>query len=160
MIFTIFTFNMEIYHGGYCTIETPEIRMGKYAKDFGTGFYCTEMKEQAIRWARRYDTPIVTTYNFELNNNLNVLHFTEMTEAWLDFLVNCRKHVKHNYDIVIGAMANDQVYNYISDYVSGVLTREQFWVLAKFKHPTHQINFCTPEALKCLFYIRSEEVKV
>lgn len=149
---------MEVYHGGYCSIENPEIKLGKYTKDFGDGFYCTELKEQAIRWARRYDTPVVSIYNFELNPKLKVLHFREMTEEWLDFIVNCRNEVAHDYDIVIGAMANDQVYNYISDYVSGVLTREQFWVLAKFKHPTHQINFCTSEALKCLSFIKCEEI--
>jgi hypothetical protein len=149
---------MEIYHGGYNSIEIPEVRTGKYAKDFGTGFYCTELKEQAIRWARRYDTPIVTTYKFEANNNLKILHFTEMTEEWLDFIVNCRKGIAHNHDIVIGAMANDQVYNYISDFVSGILTREQFWVLAKFKYPTHQIAFCTEAALKCLTFIRGEVI--
>lgn len=44
--------------------------------------------------------------------------------------------VKHDYDIVIGAMANDQIYNYISDFVHGIITREQFWALAKFKRPT------------------------
>ncbi len=151
---------MEVYHGGKEIIKVPEIRLGKYAKDFGTGFYCTELKEQAVRWARRYDIPIVNLYNFQLNDNLKVLHFTEMTEEWLDFIVDCRNGKEHDYDIVIGAMANDQVYNYISDFVSGVLTREQFWVLAKFKRPTHQINFCTAEALKCLTFIKSEEVKV
>lgn len=151
---------MEVYHGGNETIEVPEIRIGKYAKDFGTGFYCTELKEQAVRWARRYDTPIVNLYDFQLNNNLKVLHFTEMTEEWLDFIVDCRNGKEHDYDIVIGAMANDQVYNYISDFVSGVLTREQFWVLAKFKRPTHQINFCTEEALKCLTFTKSEEIKL
>lgn len=149
---------MEIYHGGYCSIELPEIIKEKYAKDFGSGFYCTEMKEQAMRWAKRYNTPIVSIYEFEANDLLSILHFTEMTEEWLDFIVDCRNGVPHNYDIVIGAMANDQIYNYISDYVSGVITREQFWVLAKFKHPTHQINFCTPAALKCLTFKRSEEV--
>lgn len=150
---------MEVYHGGYCSIEQPEIIEGRYAKDFGAGFYCTELKEQAARWAKRYDTPVISIYNFESGNNLNILHFKEMTEEWLDFIVNCRKGIEHDYDIVIGAMANDQVYNYISDFVSGVLTREQFWVLAKFKHPTHQINFCTAEALKCLSFIKSEEVE-
>ena len=149
---------MEIYHGGYCPIELPEIIKGKYAKDFGTGFYCTELKEQAIRWAKRYNTPIISIYDFVINDKLNLLHFTEMTEEWLDFIVACRNGISHNYDIVIGAMANDQIYNYISDYVSGVITREQFWVLAKFKHPTHQINFTTPAALKCLTFKRSEEV--
>lgn len=150
---------MEVYHGGYCSIEQPEIIEGRYAKDFGAGFYCTELKEQAARWAKRYDTPVISIYNFVSDDNLNILHFQEMTEEWLDFIVDCRKGIKHNYDIVIGAMANDQVYNYISDFVSGVLTREQFWVLAKFKHPTHQINFCTAEALKCLSFIKSEEVE-
>ena len=151
---------MKVYHGGYCPIEIPEIIIGKYAKDFGAGFYCTELKEQAIRWARRYDTRIISIYNFEQNNELKILHFNEMTEEWLNFIVNCRNGIKHDYDIEIGAMANDQVYNYISDFISGVLTREQFWVLAKFKHPTHQINFCTAEAVKCLTFIKSEEIKV
>jgi hypothetical protein len=150
---------MEIYHGGYCLVANPEIIKGKYAKDFGPGFYCTELKEQAVRWAKRYDTPIVSVYEFEINDGLSMLHFTEMTEEWLDFIVDCRNDISHNYDIVIGAMANDQIYNYISDYVSGIITREQFWVLAKFKHPTHQINFCTPKALECLTFKTSEEVE-
>ena len=151
---------MEIYHGGYCPIKTPKIIAGKHAKDFGNGFYCTELKEQANRWAKRYDTPIISTYNFESNEKLNILHFEEMTEDWLDFIVDCRNGISHNYDIVIGAMANDQIYNYISDYINGVITREQFWVLAKFKYPTHQINFCTTEALKCLNFTKSEEIKI
>jgi hypothetical protein len=53
-------------------------------------------------------------------------------------------------------ISNDQVYNYISDYINGVLTKKQFWVLAKFKHPTHQICFCTEVSLKCLTFISSE----
>lgn len=60
--------------------------------------------------------------------------------------------------LVIGAMVNDQIYNYVSDYIDGVITREQFWVLAKFKYPTHQINFCTKKSLECLEYRGFEEV--
>jgi hypothetical protein len=56
-------------------------------------------------------------------------------------------------------MANDQVWNYVADYIAGILTREQFWVLAKFKHPTYQIAFCTIEALECLQYLGNYEVK-
>jgi hypothetical protein len=150
---------MPIYHGGYCTIECPEIREGRYAKDFGRGFYCTELYEQAARWAKRYDTPVVNSYDFVSDDNLKLLHFTEMTEEWLAFVVDCRNDVAHDYDFVVGAMANDQVYNYISDYINGILTKEQFWVLAKFKHPTHQICFCTERALNCLRFIKSEEVE-
>ena len=94
----------------------------------------------------------MSTYDVCLNPKLNILEFEEMSEKWLDFIVACRSGKMHDYDIVIGAMADDQIYNFISDYVDGVITREQFWVLAKFKYPTHQIAFCSEEALKCLEY--------
>ena len=73
-----------------------------------------------------------------------------LTEEWLDFIIDCRAGKSHSHDIVIGAMANDQIYNFVSDYIDGVITRQQFWSMAKFKYPTHQINFCTEQSLKCL----------
>lgn len=149
---------MTVYHGGYQPVMQPEIRVGRNTKDFGTGFYCTIIKEQAQRWAKRYNTRIVSIYDVRFDSSLKIKDFKEMTDEWLDFIVDCRSGKHHEYDIVIGAMADDQIYNYISDYVEGIITREQFWVLAKFKYPTHQINFCTKEALKCLEYRGYEEV--
>ena len=148
---------MKVYHGGYCLIESPKIiKKRNFPKDFGTGFYCTELEEQAIRWAKRYDTSVVSMFEYSPDERLKILHFKEMTEEWLDFIVNCRSGKSHKFDVVIGAMANDQIYNYISDYINRVITREQFWVLAKFKYPTHQICFCTPKALNCLKFIDSK----
>ena len=151
---------MTVYHGGYMPVEHPQIRVGKNTKDFGTGFYCTIIKEQAQRWARRYDTKIVSIYEVRLNSKLNIKEFRKMTDEWLDFIIACRSGKSHEYDIVIGAMANDQIYNYVSDYIDGVITREQFWVLAKFKYPTHQINFCTHQALQFLENRGVEEVRL
>ena len=150
---------MTVYHGSYTTIINPRIIKGRNTKDFGPGFYCTVIREQAERWAKRYDTPIVNTYTVRLDSGLRVLEFKEMTEEWLDFIIACRHGKLHDYDVVIGAMANDQIYNYIADYIDGVITREQFWVLAKFKYPTHQINFCSDPALKCLEFASAREVK-
>lgn len=104
--------------------------------------------------------PMVRCPQIEQLLDVNLLSFNytytykskEMTEEWLDFIISCRSGQEHDYDIVIGAMADDQIYNFISDYIDGVITREQFWVLAKFKYPTHQIVFCTEAALKCLKY--------
>ena len=149
---------MIVYHGGYKKIESPKIIFGKNTKDFGTGFYCTMIREQAKRWAKRYDTPIVNKYNFRINNNLKILEFKEMNDEWLDFIVSCRSGINHDYDIVIGAMADDQIYNYVSDFIDGIITREQFWSLAKFKYPTHQISFCTEKSLECLEFIDAWEV--
>ena len=150
---------MTVYHGGYQPVQLPEIRKGKYTKDFGDGFYCTIIKEQAQRWAKRYDVGIVSIYDVRLDTKLNIMEFKEMTEEWLDFIVACRSGESHDYDIVIGAMADDQIYNYVSDYMDGTITREQFWTLAKFKYPTHQIVFCTESALKCLRFREYEKVE-
>ena len=110
-------------------------------------------------YMKRYDDKIVSIYEVRLNTHLNIKEFKDMTDEWLDFIIDCRSGKPHQYDIVIGAMANDQIYNYVSDYIDGAITREQFWVLAKFKYPTHQINFCTREALKCLEYRGYEETR-
>ena len=150
---------MTVFHGGYEPVEKPEIRKGRNTKDLGDGFYCTIIKEQAQRWARRYDSKIVSIYNVRMNTALKIKDFKEMTDEWLDFIIDCRAGRSHDYDIVIGAMADDQIYNFISDYMDGAVTREQFWVLAKFKYPTHQINFCTEEALECLEYRGYEVVE-
>lgn len=147
---------MTVYHGGYQAVEEPEIRVGCNTKDFGNGFYCTIIKEQAERWARRYQTKVVSVYDVRLNSNLNIKEFANMSEEWLDFIVSCRSGKDHDYDVVIGAMSDDQIYNYVSDYIDGSITREQFWALAKFKYPTHQIVFCTEAALKCLEYRECE----
>lgn len=58
---------MTVYHGGYQPVKEPEIRIGRNTKHFGNGFYCTIIKEQAQRWAKRYDTKIVSTYDVCLN---------------------------------------------------------------------------------------------
>ena len=78
---------MTVYHGGYQAVEKPEIRKDRNINDFGTGFYCTIIKEQAQRWARRYDTKVVSVYDVRLKSNLKIKEFKDMTEEWLDFII-------------------------------------------------------------------------
>ena len=100
---------MTVYHGGYQVVDKPEIRKGRNTKDFGTGFYCTIIKEQAQRWARRYDTKVVSIYDVCFREGLKIKEFKEMIEEWLDFIISCRSGQDHDYDIVIGAMADHNV---------------------------------------------------
>ena len=53
-------------------------------------------------------------------------------------------------------MADDQIWDYVEDYMSGKISKAAFWELIKFKYPTHQIVFCTGDALKTLHFERSE----
>ena len=55
-------------------------------------------------------------------------------------------------------MANDTIWNYVNDFLTGRISRKQFWVLAEFKYPIHQISFHTLSALNCLTFERSEVV--
>lgn len=146
-----------IYHGSYMAVTEPRIIQGRFTKDFGEGFYCTILAKQAIRWANKYDTPTLSTYEYNPAEGLDVLEFKEMTDEWLDFIADCRAGKPHGHDIVIGAMADDQIYNYVADFIAGVINREQFWALAKFRYPTHQICFCTEKALNTLTFISSED---
>ena len=150
---------MLIYHGSRETVENPEIRTARYYKDFGFGFYCTLIRPQAERWAVRFSGEgVVNIYEYEPDPALKLLSFSEMTEEWLDFIVACRTGNPHNYDIVEGPMANDTIFNYVQDYVDGNITRSAFWELARFKKPTHQISFHTPEALHTLRFVKGEIV--
>ena len=149
---------MTVFHGGPVEIRNPQIIVGRFTKDFGPGFYCTVIREQAERWARRLPTSIVSEYEVRALSSLSILEFKEMTDEWLDFIAACRGGVPHEFDIVIGPMANDQVWNYVADYLDGTISREQFWVLARFKYPTHQIAFCSEDSLACLKFVSSEEV--
>ena len=98
---------MIVYHGGYCEIQTPKIKLSRNNKDFGPGFYCTELLTQSERWSRRFDTPVVTSYEYTPSPDLDILNFDQMTEEWLDFIVACRNGTPHSHDIGVGAVAND-----------------------------------------------------
>lgn len=143
-----------IYHGSSQIVETPEIRVTKYNKDFYFGFYCTVLEEQAKRWAMRFgESGYVNLYEYAPNAELKVLIFDQMTEEWLDFIVDCRIGKAHDYDIVEGPMADHTIYNYVQGFIDGKYSRAAFWELAKFKYPTHQISFHTARALTTLKFL-------
>jgi hypothetical protein len=156
--------DITLYHGSGVIVETPEIRIGKYYKDFGHGFYCTKSLLQAERWAARHnnpekgETPTVNIYSYTPSETLKYLTFETMTEEWLDFIVACRRGKSHNYDIVEGPMADDEIWDYVEDFQSGRITREAFWALAKFRYPTHQITFLSDAALQGLTFQEAKTV--
>lgn len=147
-----------IYHGSTQSVSEPEIRIAKYHKDFYYGFYCTIIREQAVRWATRFGEGYISMYEYVENPDLNILRFETMTEDWLDFIANCRIGRPHTYDIVEGPMANDTIFNYVQGFVDGKISRSAFWELAKFKRPTHQISFHTIAALQTIHFIGEEKV--
>ena len=102
--------NNIVYHGSNVVVAQPKILINGHYKDFGFGFYCTNIEKQAKRWAlTKRGASIVNKYTYLQNKELNICAFPEMTEDWLQFVVDCRRGKEHNYDIVEGPMADDQI---------------------------------------------------
>ena len=61
---------MTVYHGSYTVVKEPKGVKSRNTKDFGNGFYCTIIREQAERWARRYESPMVNVYTVRMDESL------------------------------------------------------------------------------------------
>jgi hypothetical protein len=146
------------YHGSYIEIEFPEIRKHRFTKDFSWGFYCTEIQEQSEKLCKKFSTPVVNIYEVKDMESLNVKRFDEYIDEWLEFVVNCRSGKTHRYDVVIGPMADDTIYDYIEAYTHGKMNKQYFFDLMKFKYPTHQISFHSSKALNQIIFIKSYQI--
>lgn len=148
-----------VYHGSNVEVAVPRILQNGFYKDFGYGFYCTNYEKQAKRWAMtKKGESVINRYEYELCMDLKILSFNNMTDEWLDFVAKCRMGIEHNYDIVEGPMADDQIWNFVEGFIDGRIPRKAFWELVKFNYPTHQIVFCTEEALKTLTFKGSDRL--
>lgn len=153
---------MLLYHGSNIIVSEPEIRKTRYAKDFGWGFYTTEIPLQAEQWAYRRAVfggkPSVSVFHYVEDTSLNIKVFDGVTDEWLDFIAACRAGQMHPYDIVKGPMADDEIWDHVRDYTDGRITREMFMSYAKFKKPTQQTTFHTMRALATLTFERGKEL--
>ncbi|MBR4491648.1 MAG: DUF3990 domain-containing protein [Bacteroidales bacterium] len=65
---------MKVYHGSTTIVEKPLVSVGRNNLDFGQGFYVTEIKEQAISWARRPSNEgkpqVLNVYELDINGIL------------------------------------------------------------------------------------------
>ncbi len=111
---------MRLYHGSNVEVRNPSLRYGRHKTDFGKGFYTTTQKEQAEKWTEikldRAKTGKKTVSVYEVddallaNPELRIREFHGVDAAWLDFVVGCRKGQEHDYDLVFGPVANDNVF--------------------------------------------------
>lgn len=154
---------MRLYHGSNVAIEIIDLSRSKVGKDFGKGFYLSPVLEQAMEMARRKaiqtkeGSAIVTTFEFnmDLAKGLKVKTFDDYTEEWADFILlnrnNNTHQAVHDYDIVIGPIANDRVGMQIRWYTMGIIDKERFLRELKYmKGITYQYFFGTERAIALL----------
>ena len=160
---------MILYHGTNIIIEKPRpVEQNRYL-DFGFGFYTTSNLEQARNFAlkvvkRRGGKPIVNVYEFDekqVEISKICKHFNAPDDDWLDFVSQNRNggYKGANYGIIIGPVADDDVYTTLQLYLGGFLTREQTLQSLKIKKLYDQYVFATQEAMDLLHFKFFEEVK-
>ena len=130
---------ITLYHGSNVEIDKIRLDLCKPGKDFGKGFYLNPNYEQAFKMAQRAKRitnsgkEIVSTFEFDEklleDLSLNIKIFPDYSEDWAEFVVSNRKNASdtpiHNYDIVIGPIADDTVGVQIRRYIMGYLPLKQ-----------------------------------
>lgn len=159
---------MIVYHGSLEIIETPAILEPNRTMDYGKGFYTTTSKEQSDKWVVRKLSAadklkgFTNRYSFDETafSKLKVLCFDSPNEKWLDFVMANRtdKSFSHDYDIVVGPVANDRVYAAFALFEDGMLDKEGLIKELRAYKLADQILFHTDEALKFLNFEKAEEV--
>ena len=157
---------MILYHGSTLAVLKPDIIHSRERVDFGKGFYTTPISEQARKWCMRFvrlgQPGVISSYRLDETalKACKVLKFDEYSENWLDFIISCRQGLDQtDYDIVIGGVANDRVFNTIELYIANLATKTETINRLKYEKPNLQICFRTQEIIdKYLRYEGCEQV--
>lgn len=159
---------MKVYHGSLEIVVHPVIRVPNRTLDYGKGFYTTTSESQAAAWVKRRIngfSPIGYVNVYELNDDvlsdMNILSFNEPTEEWLDFVMNNRTNpdFTHDYDIVLGPVANDRVYAAFALYESGFINKTELIKELKAYKLVDQYLFHTEKSLKALSFIEAINIQ-
>lgn len=153
---------MILYHGTYIYFEDIDISKSNPYKDFGKGFYLTDIEiqaeEMACKKAKIFNgEAIVLKYRFDENfltsTELNVKIFNNPDKEWAEFIYNNRNRTldfHHDYDIVCGPVANDGVAYLLSRYEEGIMTLEELARDLQYKKLNSQYFFGTEKSIKLL----------
>lgn len=153
---------MMLYHGTNINFLEIKLNASRVGKDFGVGFYLTPDRQIAYRQAerkfRQYGEGGIFVHEFYINENslkdFKVLRFDGYSEEWANFILLNRQHKSHHsihdYDIVIGPIADDTIGFQIRRYTEGIITKQQFLQAIKYHNVSIQYFFGSERAIKIL----------
>lgn len=162
---------MTLYHGTNLEIQSIDLALCRPYKDFGKGFYTTELLEQAQKMANRVariygGTPIVNIYEIPddllKRNELNILDFGNVpSKSWALFVMNNRNksfadygnmdcNFDGKYDIVSGPIADDDMTVLFRQYQNNMISMDMLINGMTYKETTSQYSFHTERAVQFL----------
>ena len=154
---------MILYHGTDANFRVPKLQKCLSYKDFGKGFYLTESLGMARQWGARKNLVKYKVNLYEISddfleeatkNGLTVKIFSANAD-WAEFVYNNREieGYAHQYDIVIGPVANSKIESHFARIKRGEATFAQIAEnLPYTKFNTNQICLCTERAFEMIKY--------
>lgn len=155
---------MILYHTSTLEILRPDLSYSRPRLDFGKGFYLTSLRSQAEnygeRFMRRGEKAVLNIFLLdEIRTDCKHKIFSAYDGEWLDFVAACRKGLQHeNYDIIEGGIADDQVFDTVDLYFSGIYTKEQALDQLRYKKPNHQVCITSQDVLDKYLHFQSSEI--
>lgn len=154
---------MKLYHGSNQEITTIDLTLCKPNKDFGQGFYLTDIEAQAIEMAKRRTRitgegiPFVTAYEFDeavlSNSGLHTKIFTTPCKEWALFILKNRDERQPDvvpYDIVTGPIADDGVTFQLERYANRLISLDALVEELTYRKLNRQYYFGTSKAISYL----------
>lgn len=162
---------MILYHGSNVDIQNISLSACRPYKDFGKGFYMTDIPEQAERMADRVSRiyggkPVLNVFeiddDFMSLTNLKIKNFGEETsEEWARFVMNNRNksfddyasplcNFDAKYDIVIGPVADDNMAMLFRQYEEETIDFDTLLKGMIYKKTSSQYSFHTVNAISLL----------
>ena len=154
------------------SIPEPLAHVGRPDLDFGPGFYVTNDRDQAIKWAntkagrKRGLKPILNIYRFDqecfiANGNYSMKIFPEYNVEWLDFIAYSRKGQQpwKGLDWIEGGIANDGVISTVDAYIDGRMTPEMAMGELIKEDLRHQVCILNQEIIdRYITFVESIEI--
>lgn len=163
--------SIMVYHGSYCPVEKPVAGYGRADLDFGQGFYVTNLRSQAERWAAIVSGiyaerhPMLNIYELDIEyvyKTYRCIHFTAYNQEWIDFIVHSRRGLApwHDYDFVEGGIANDRVVDTVENYIAGMMPAEMALERLSRHQPNNQMCLLSQQLIdECLHYVDCEAIE-
>ena len=151
----------KLYHGSYIHIPTPRIILSTRLLDFGVGFYTTTNKEQAEKFTNKFvslgKSRVINIYEYgepNAGDALSIQKFDAADTEWLRYVVANRSGTgkDNDFDIVIGPVANDRVYEVVENFELGDYSEDEAIRRLLSFRLTDQIVFKTEKSLLYLTY--------
>ena len=158
-----------VYHGGTEIVDKPDCKCGRKNLDFGQGFYVTDIRDQAEKWAKnmsrsRNKPPLLNRYRLNREAIIKEMHckiFDSYDVQWLEFIIANRsgQDIAKQYDYVEGGVANDRVIDTINLYMAGLMELSTALRELSKHRPNNQMCILNQDIVdKYLIYDGTEEL--